>query len=670
MLKRDNTPWGATPAALLQWTPSGEPHSGRFDDIYFSREDGAAESRHVFLAGNGLPQRWQRWAAPVFRIAETGFGTGLNFLLSWQAWRALPAPRPRLHYVSFEKFPLGPDELARALAPFDELAELARALVQAWPGRLPGQHRLLLEDGEVLLDLWWEDVAQALPDLASRGPQVDAWYLDGFAPARNDEMWRETLYPYIAALSRPGATFSTFTAAGQVRRGLAAAGFEVRKVPGYGRKRESLVGRIAAPGAAMPWPDTPWDLPEQMAQAPASALVLGAGLAGCALARALALRGVRVSLLERGDIAGQASGNSQGILYTRLSRRHSALNDFALQSFRHAATRYAQWFASGGLASGVDGELCGMFHLEEDPGELAALADALDGLEEFAQVTDRVRAAQLLGVEPALDGLWLPASGWLNPPAVCRALVAHPLIELRTGCGELALAREQDHWIARDSHAAVIARAPVAAICAATGSRDLPGLEWLPLRAIPGQTTVLPQSAATAALRAAVCHRGYIAPASGGAHCIGASFRPNDPGLDLREPEHRENLDNLAAALPGLECELAGQPLADLAGRVGVRCTSPDYLPLAGPVPERADFLHSYAALRKNARQPIPRRGSYMPGLYLNAGHGSRGLSSTPLCAELLASMICGEPLPLSRELARALSPARFLIRDLSRNRI
>ncbi len=669
-MNRDNQFWGPTPAAEVEWTEKGEPFSRRFADIYFSSEDGVAESRHVFLRGNGLPERWRSGGFERFGIAETGFGTGLNFLLTWQAWLELPEPRPRLQYVSIEKFPLDRAELERALAPWEALAPLARELLASWPGRLPGQHRLLFEDGAVLLDLWWEDIADALPDLAARGACVDAWYLDGFAPARNEAMWAERLYPAIAALSRPGATCATFTAAGHVRRGLAAAGFEVSKVPGFGRKRESLAGVFVGASTVLEPGGTPWDLPAQAPPTAGSALVLGAGLAGCATAAALARRGIRVTLLERGEMAGEASGNAQGVLYTRLSRRHSALTDFALQSFRHAAGFYRALFATGRLRAPQDGQLCGMFHLDGNPEELADMAGRLQGMEDLAQVLEAGDAGEFCGALPALGGFWFPASGWLNPPAVCAALATDPLISLRQDCGDISLAREGELWLARNAAGETLATAPIAVICGGTGSGAFAGLDWLPLRPIRGQTTELPDWDGSRQLRAAVCHKGYIAPSRGGSHTIGASFGPGDEDPALRPEEQGENLDKLAAALPGWAEHLSTLDAAALPGRVGLRCASPDYLPMAGPVPEREKFLQVYGGLRQNARLDIDQRGDYVAGLYLNTAHGSRGLSSTGLCAELVASAICSEAPPLSRELARALSPARFLLRDLARKRI
>ena len=669
-MNRDNRPWAPTPAPELDWTEGSEPYSRQFEDLYYSREDGMAESQHVFLAGNKLPQRWQKWQPDDFRIAETGFGTGLNFLLSWQAWREQPQPKPRLHYLSVEKFPLSREQMARALAPWGPLAPLVQKLLNAWPGRLAGQHRLVFEEGQVVLDLWWEDATQAFGDLARHGPLVDAWYLDGFAPARNESMWQQTLFQSMAVLSRPAATVATFTAAGHVRRGLATAGFQVNKVPGFGRKRESLAGVIDAAPVPPESTFTPWDLPATANVRPASALIIGAGLAGCSLARALALRGIDVQLLDRGELAGEASGNEQGILYTRLSRRHSTLTDFALLSFTHAAALYRRLFADGLLSEDSDGSLCGSFHQHNDEEELALLKQSLEGLEDLAQVLSPIEAKAKLGVEPAMGGYWYPASGWLRPPAVCRAMVKSHRITLRENCGQLQLTPAANGWTAVDNQGQTIASADIAILCTGAGSMELAITKHLPLQSIRGQTSYIPATSQTSALRAALCHKGYISPARDDIHCIGASFKLRDSSTQLRPEEHRENLDKLTAALPQWSESLDTQNPETLQGRVGFRCASPDYLPVAGPAPQVENFLQTYGPLRKNAKQLIRQKGDYVPGLYINTAHGSRGLSSAPLCAEMLASQICGEPPPLSSELSRALSPARFLVRDLGRNRI
>ncbi len=672
-MQRSNSLWQPLPGPALQWQDDGSPVSSAFADVYYSRDNGLAEGRHVFLAGNDLPGRWQSPGAECFVVAETGFGTGLNFLLTWQAWRARTAhtagPR-RLHYLALEKFPLDVAQLQRAGAAWPELAPLLASLSAQYPHALPGAHRALFDGGEVVLDLWWGDVAEVLEDLGrARTPLVDAWYLDGFAPSRNPAMWQSSHWPAVAALSRPGATFATFTAAGAVRRGLAEAGFEVRKAPGFGRKREQLCGRLGAVPHAVPLQGTPWDIPVRSPPPPPEVLVIGAGLAGCHTAAALARRGIRVTLLDQGALADGASGNVQGVLYTRLSHRHSPLTDFALASFDFASRQYRAGFTEGTLQPQVDGELCGSFHQVADTRELARMAPLLERLPGLAQVLDADRASAQLGIIQAKAGYWYPGSGWMSPPGVCRQLVRHPLVTLHENCGPLQLQQVEDPWQAV-SGGQILARAPAAVVAAGVHSNRLGPLDWLPLKAIRGQTTQLPPLPALAGLRAALCHTGYIAPATAEGHCIGATFAPGDVDPELRRCDQVENLEQLAAALPALRLSLADLAGSALPGRTGWRCASPDYLPLVGPVPDREAFLCDYGALRENARTAIPRAGRYLPGLYLNTGHGSRGLTSTPLAAELLASQLCGEPLPLEPELVRALAPARFIIRDLGRNRI
>jgi tRNA 5-methylaminomethyl-2-thiouridine biosynthesis bifunctional protein len=300
---------------------------------------------------------------------------------------------------------------------------------------------------------------------------------------------------------------------------------------------------------------------------------------------------------------------------------------------------------------------------------MAVLAAVLEGVPELARVLDPALAATFLGIDQPSAGYWFPRSGWLRPGAVCRSLASHPCIRLVEQCGEIRLSAIDDGWRASDA-AGRAWEASCAVIAAGTASTRVAGLEWLPLQSIRGQTTRLPSGGDLGRLRAALCHEGYIAPARAGMHCIGATFNLDDTDPAQRLQDHQRNLAALARAVPAWQGILGQCDSAALDGRVGFRCASPDYLPVVGPVPDRSAFLRDFAALGNNARQVIPVRGEYHPGLFLSTAHGSRGLTSTPLAAELLASQICLEPPPLSRELCRALAPARFIIRDLSRNRI
>ncbi len=668
---RGNTPWHPLVTAEISWKENDSPYSSRFDDYYYSSEDGWEESHYVFLRGNQLAQRMSSHAHPSFCIVETGFGTGLNFLLTWKLWQELPQPRPRLHFISVEKYPLTKDDLHRALGTWPALEELAGQLVAQYPLPLAGQHRIELEDGAVILDLWWEDAQDALSELASYGQHsIDAWYLDGFSPNRNQKMWTDEIFHCIADLSREGATFATFTAAGDVRRALLGAGFHVSKTPGFGKKRECMHGvltreRTTTPVGERPG-STPWDICSSTPSAPHSALVIGAGIAGCTAAAALARRGIKVCILDSGTVANAGSGNDQGVLYTRLSRKHSPLSDFSLQSYLFALRFYRQLLTSGKLREGIDGALCGSFHQSDKIEEMAAMDSLLQSVPDLAQMLPASAANEILGIEQEKSGFWYPKSGWMHPAAVCHTLLEHKNIQLLENTGPITLKPTNNGWAAV-SDGQVVAEAACVVLATGTATTGMYGLDWLPLQAIRGQTSTLPANDNTHALRAVLCHSGYISPARMGKHCMGATFNIKDEDGEIRALDHRKNLDALGAAIPSWQDELARLDEQRMAGRVGYRCASPDYLPLVGAVPNRTLFLQNYAPLRKNARQTIACAGEFMPGLFLSTGHGSRGLTSTPLAAEILASTICGEPAPLSRELNRAISPARFIIRDLRR---
>ena len=236
--------------ANLEFNAEGTPVSRDFDDVYFSNDNGLEETRYVFLGGNRIAERFVEHPRPLFVVAESGFGTGLNFLTLWQAFAAFRATQPdatlqRLHFISFEKFPLSRDDLTAAHQHWPELAEFAGPLQAQWPLPLAGCHRLLLEEGRVTLDLWFGDINELTDQLDdSLNQKVDAWFLDGFAPAKNPDMWTQNLFNAMARLARPGGTLATFTSAGFVRRGLQDAGFTMQKCKGFGRKREMLRGTM------------------------------------------------------------------------------------------------------------------------------------------------------------------------------------------------------------------------------------------------------------------------------------------------------------------------------------------------------------------------------------------------------------------------------------------
>jgi len=645
--------------AQLDWDEHGQPLSRSYGDVYFSRANGLEETRHVFLAHNRIIERCQALpAGGRLVIGETGFGTGLNFLCAWQAFAEHAPHNARLHFVSVEKFPLTQADLQRALALWPELTPYAEQLLAQYRAMHPGFQRLLLDGGRVVLTLMIGDVLECLPQLDAK---VDAWFLDGFAPSKNPEMWTDTLFAELARLSAPGATLATFTSAGFVRRGLIAAGFAVVRVKGFGHKREMLAGPFQDEQMQR---SVPWFAHPVLPTGERQAVVIGAGLAGCATAASLAARGWRVTVLERhDDVAREASGNPQGVLYLKLSAHGTTLSRLIVAGFGHTRRLLES------LQRGTDWDACGVLQLAFDAKEAerqAKLAAAFP--DDLLHALLQTEAEEHAGIGLPAGGLFYPDAGWVHPPALCRQLVQHPLIELRPYQEALSLSRQDDRWCVEGQNS-VLAEAPVLVLaCAAEISRLLPDAN-LPLKRIRGQISRLPASEASRALLTVVCAEGYVAPPRGGEHTLGASFDFHSDDLAPSVAEHASNLELLREISTDLAERLDVQTLdpATLQGRAAFRCTSPDYLPLVGPLAEQQTFNEAYAVLAKDARQVPETPCPWLPGLYINSGHGSRGLITAPLSGELIAAWLDDEPLPVPRDVAEASHPNRFMLRTLIR---
>ncbi|MBI1173904.1 MAG: bifunctional tRNA (5-methylaminomethyl-2-thiouridine)(34)-methyltransferase MnmD/FAD-dependent 5-carboxymethylaminomethyl-2-thiouridine(34) oxidoreductase MnmC [Sideroxydans sp.] len=597
----------------LAWK-DGQPFSDRFGDVYFSVESGLEETRHVFLQGNRLAQRFaDLQPGESFTIGETGFGTGLNFLCAWQLFEQAAPPGTSLDFFSVEKFPLNDDELCAALALWPELHVQAEALLACWHRHVPGWNRWSLAAGRVRLTLAIEDVAVALPQVSG---QMDAWFLDGFAPSKNPEMWNQAVLAGIARLSNPAATLATYTSAGWVRRGLQQAGFEVERIAGFGRKREMLCGRL--PGE------------RRARRTPASALVIGGGLAGCAAAHALAQRGIAVTLVERTpNLASAASGNPRGILHARFGAGMNELHRLVLAAYGHALALLDEVLP----VDGVSRAECGLLQLATPGAEakrIARLAE-LDWPAHLLQCVDAAQASQLAGIAMAQGGLWFPAGGWVAPPQLCARLVQHPLIALRLAHEVTGLIRTPSGWRASGTGWALEAEQVVA--CSSYQARALNQFAAFPLQPVRGQLSELPATMDSEKLRSVVCAAGYCAPAVAGHHVAGATATFDDAAVDLREDDHADNLAQLAAHMPALYQALGTVDVAHLSGRAGVRCSVPGATPLVGEVE---------------------------PGLYCSLAHGTRGLLTTGIAGEAVAAAMCGQLAPLPQTVLDALAPGRL----------
>ncbi|MGI4812087.1 MAG: bifunctional tRNA (5-methylaminomethyl-2-thiouridine)(34)-methyltransferase MnmD/FAD-dependent 5-carboxymethylaminomethyl-2-thiouridine(34) oxidoreductase MnmC [Janthinobacterium lividum] len=639
-----------TPAQLA-FAADGTPRSREFDDIYHSATGAFSQAAHVFLAGNGLPARWT--ARRHFVILETGFGLGINFLASWSAWREDAARCTRLHFVSIEKHPPCAADLQRVHAAMSAApSALSAQLIDAWPLLTPGCHRLEFEGGRVVLTLFFGD---ALTTLAGLSLRADAFFLDGFAPSRNPEMWQPALCRALAKLADEDAHCATYTAAGDVRRALIGAGFDVKRQPGFGSKREMLAGPFAPR-----WKIRRHEPPRAVPVATRTAMVIGAGLAGCALAERLAARGWQVSLIDASSApAQQASGNPAGIFHPLLSRDDNLGARLSRAAFFYLLQVLKSLAGAQPLAFGANHGLLQIAESDAAFEDLRRMLAEFDWPAEFVQSIGVDDAVRLAHCRPARGGLLFPQGGWLEPARLCEHLLARAAacrgLESRFDTTVARLLRVDEQWQALDQAGHEIARAPLVVVANSLDAARLTGLAHLPLEPVRGQLTRLPAALAPGV---PIVGDGYLSPCADGA-ITGASYDIGETDLQPRPQSDIENLARLDALIPGLSVatRLKDMPLG---ARVGLRCVTPDRLPMIGALPDETAALAD-PTLRGAHLLDLPRT----PGLYGAFGFGSRGLLWATLGAELLASLIEGEPAPVERALTDAVDPARFLLRHL-----
>jgi tRNA 5-methylaminomethyl-2-thiouridine biosynthesis bifunctional protein len=642
--------------ATLAFRDNGTPFSPRHDDIYHSAVGGLAQAQYVFLQGNDLPGRWQ--GRRLFTVLETGFGMGINFLMTWAAWRADPARCERLHFVSTEKHPFTKADLLSAYAATvadATIIGLGQTLADAWPMLVPGTHRLEFEGGRVTLTLVFGDATETLPTLWLR---ADAFYLDSFAPAKNPEMWTPAIFKALARLAGKDATFSTYTSAGDVKRALTQTGFEYRKIEGFGWKRAMLVGRFAPR-----WRLRRHEPPASLAVHERHAVVIGTGLAGCAVIERLAARGWRVTSLERHTaLARDASGNPAGVFHPLLSRDDGVASRITRAGFLYALQRWKALELAGHCP--VRGSE-GLLQLAENDEEASMMAAALAGFAyppEYVTLLGRAEAERIAKFPLTQDGWLFPNGGWIDPATLCAAqcAAAGERLERRFGVEAARVERVGDQWSVFDADGHVLARASVVIFANAHDAARVAGLQYAPTRSVRGQLTLLP-AGNVPSLALPVIGDGYAVPLPDGVTLTGATFDIDDPERAVQIAGHIENLQRLAKMLPTLASALDAQHADSLAGRVAFRCVTSDRLPMIGALADEAAAIQESQRLRGAWPLDLPRTD----GLYGAFAYGSRGLVWAGLGAELIASQIEGEPWPIDRDLAEDLDPARFLLRAL-----
>lgn len=612
--------------AVAEFDAQGRLYSPAYGDVYHSPSGALGQAEHVFLRGNGLPERWR--GRDAFTVCETGFGLGLNFLALWRAWRDDPQRSRGLHVVSLEAHPFGRADLQALLARHapEPVAALAAQLAAQWPTLLPGLHRLEFEGGAVTLTLGFGDAQALAPRLAAR---VDAYFLDGFAPERNPRMWQAALLKDLARLAAPQATVATWACTGELRQALRDAGFDVRRAPGYGGKWHMTVGTAAAGADAAP---------AAVAEDGRHALVVGAGLAGAGIAQSLALRGWRVTVLDaalaRGALAH--AGHAAAALTPVLARDDNARARLSRAGSGRAQARWT------GLAGGAAPTVCGTVQLERDAGRAAALEETLSVLafpRDWVRAVSRDEASALAGLPLARGGIFFGQGMLVQPAPLIPTLLATPGVRVAAG----TVARVEPvgaGWRALDAANAELARADVVILANAFGAQGLLAASGLlaplprvaQMHALAGEVTLVPAAALDGGPRCVVGGEGYLLPDTGAGCVAGSTYVHGATEARIGAEGQRVTLDKAAGLLGG------GFPAFDalvpgtLPGWAGWRAVLPGRLPAVGEL-------------------------AHAPGLWLAAGYASRGLSWSALMGDLIAARLCGEPSPLETDLSRLIAP-------------
>lgn len=610
---------------------NGVPFSNEYGDVYHSRSGGLTQSRAVFLAGNGLPERWMH--TDSFQILETGFGAGFNFIATWEAWQcSVTNPRACLHYVALDKHPLLRKDLERIWSPHPEQRPFWKPLIDAWPPATPGHHHVYLNEGRLHLMLVWGDISETLPEI---GMAADAFFLDGFAPRKNPDMWSMQVMQGLARQARRSATLASWCVAGDVRERLEKQGFRVWRSAGFGGKRhrlEAVFDRIPDDAfSAMTTPARNSVLFRSLHPLPRKALVIGAGIAGCLISEHLVRRGWSVILIDRhASPAGEASGNPGGIVRPAPSLDDNFSDKLTRAAFLHTLGTLKRLSSDAyPLLRGLNGVVMPACNEEEHRAQWALMDRQhwYEALLEWLPPGFRGTWAS----RPLVHGGWhIPLAGWINPAQYCQAAIAlcgrglSPLWQSPVA----RLERPQSEWLALDSRGDTLASAPVAIL--ALGAQLLEPVHHWSLNTLRGQVTCagpdpFPPGSPV------ICQNGYLIPGLDGQILSGASYdRKSDTHPDVAIQTH--NLDRIRSMQPGWV-----PTSGTVHDRVGFRAVARDRMPIVGTVPDHEQ-------------------------LYSIMGLGSRGLTWGSLMAELLAALLNGEPLPVERCLAEAIAPYRLAV--------
>lgn len=648
-----------TPATVTI-SDTGIFRSTQFDDVYSSSAGGIEECLHVFLDGNDFKSRIKN--ANKFTIAEVGFGTGINFLATSNEWESHSHSDARLHYISIEKHPITIEDLKFFYSKLSGSFSLAEELLGLYPLPITGAHRFHFNKQNITLTLIFEDALAALKESTF---EVDAWYLDGFCPSKNPELWSLDIAKEIFRLTKTNGTFSSYSTAGTVKKNLSEAGFQISKQTGFSYKREMLTGvrTNETPDKQYPIDDKSWLFNTIRKSASKHALVIGGGFAGATISAALANRDWQVTLIDQHEtLASEASGNTNAILMPRLSVDHDLQAQLTLLGYFYSL-RYLNKLQA--YSKEPLWQSCGAIQLPRDQAQwsrMQQIASQETLPSELLRSVSQDEASDLSNCVLAQGGWYFPLAGWGIPHAICTTLLnQHSNISFIGETEIAALENRNSIWHALDNKLTNVAKAEVVVLANALSVNKFEQTNWCKLNPKRGQITLIPNTQCNINPTKVVCADAYITPAVDNHFVLGATFVTNDTNTELRPAEHQDNFDKISNMIPSF----SPPSVESVKGRAAIRAVSADRFPIVGPAADEISFNHIFtkAALgATNTRYPTP---DYFDGLYIATGFGSRGMAWIPICAEALACTINNEPNPLTQPLSNAIHPSRILMKQL-----
>lgn len=619
--------------------------SSSYQDIYHQQENGSQEKNYVFLQGNYLPENWKN--KHCFTIAETGFGLGLNFLNTLKLWSETRNDNQHLHYISCELNPLTLKQLTSALDNFSELSVLATELIKLYPSiHSLGFHRLHFNKYNCTLSLIFGDCIKVYSNLNAK---IDAWYLDGFAPSKNPQMWSEKLFHAISQLSKNGTTLATYSVASAIRKGLDRHGFEIKKIKGFGKKREMLTAifkETTIHKEKQPWAQT------YPAGNTNNITVLGAGIAGITLTETFINYGENITLIDRQpQPCLETSGNPQAMIMPSFDLNDSAESRFYLNAFLYAIRHYPdKYYHSSGVLQYT-------FNTKQKNWK--------------NKLFERFKLPEEL-IQPHSEGILYSTSGWLDTQGYARHVSAKTDNYIQA---EITRIEYKDNIWYLYSDESLVNTCQTLVLANGINLIKLlqnSGIDYqLPLTAKHGQISYF-KSAATDVKISENPHiqlsDGYITPQWNGEQTLGATFDhlPRDILFEIPQTEEGHWQRNIELWKDSEYFSIL-KNTKNHKSRAGIRVTTPDHMPVCGAVINQQKFIKDYADIHHGRHWKQYPKPQPLGNLYLMTGLGSRGFTSAPLLAEFLCNQILGQPHALDLQMQKSIHPSRFLYKSLKK---